>query len=454
MKIVAITACPAGIAHTYMAAKKLETTAQKLGHEIHVEKQGVKGIEDRLPAQAIADADVVILAVDAKVKEEERFEGKKVYRCPVSDPIKDAEKVFEEALSGDEKKSSIVAQLKNHILTGVSYMIPVVIGASLIMGIARVIAMGFGIGDIWDAKYAGEGVVGFLYTLNSLGGQALGLMLTVFAGYVSYSIADKAGLAAGFAGGMLANSIGAGFFGALAAGLFAGYFTKWLTKTVEFKGALSGLNLIVTALVTMTVTLLSVNYVIGVPFIWLNDALQAFLTNMSGANALVVAFIVGAMMCSDLGGPINKAAMVTAMGLISSGIYAPNTAAMIGIVIPVLGYGIYSIAFGKNMSAEFRDAGSASLVMGLVGVSEGAIPFTLANPKILVPANMIGGGVGAAVAVALGAVNITTLSGCYGWLLVTNWPAYVLGIVVGALIVAAGAFLARDSFKNEAQTPI
>lgn len=145
MKIVAITACPAGIAHTYMAAKKLETTAQKLGHEIHVEKQGVKGIEDRLPAQAIADADVVILAVDAKVKEEERFEGKKVYRCPVSDPIKDAEKVFEEALSGDEKKSSIVAQLKNHILTGVSYMIPVVIGASLIMGIARVIAMGFGI---------------------------------------------------------------------------------------------------------------------------------------------------------------------------------------------------------------------------------------------------------------------------------------------------------------------
>ena len=175
---------------------------------------------------------------------------------------------------------------------------------------------------------------------------------------------------------------------------------------------------------------------------------------MSGANAVVVAFIVGAMMCSDLGGPINKAAMVTAMGLISSGIYAPNTAAMIGIVIPVLGYGIYSIAFGKNMSAEFRDAGSASLVMGLVGVSEGAIPFTLANPKILVPANMIGGGVGAAVAVARGAVNITTLSGCYGWLLVTNWPAYVLGIVVGALIVAAGAFLARDSFKNEAQTLI
>lgn len=448
MKIVAITACPAGIAHTYMAAKKLETTAQSLGHEIHVEKQGVKGIEDRLSSDDIKQADVVILAVDAKVKEEERFEGKHVYRCPVSDPIKDAKAVIEAALSREEKKTSFLGELKNHVLTGVSYMIPLVIGSSLMMGIARVAAMAFGIGDIWDASYDVGGVIGFLYTLNNLGSIALGLMLTVFGGYVSYSIADKQGLAAGFAGGALANSIGAGFFGALAAGLFAGYFTKWFTKTVQFKGALSGLNLIVTALVSLAVTMLAINYVIGVPFIWLNTALTDFLTSMSGANSMIVAFIVGAMMCADLGGPINKAAMVTSMGLISSGVYAPNTAAMIGIVIPVLGYGIYSIAFGKQMSDEFRDAGSASLVMGLVGVSEGAIPFTLANPKILVPANIIGGGVGAAVAVGMGAVNTTTLSGCYGWLLVENPLAYVLGILVGALIVCGGAILAKKSFQE------
>lgn len=449
MKIVAITACPAGIAHTYMSAARLEAVAKDLGYEIKVEKQGAKGIENQLTDQDIKEADVVIFAVDTKVKMEERFNHKTVYKCSVSAPIKNAEEVIDNAIQNKKENISIGTQIKNHILTGVSYMIPVVIGSSLIMAIARMIAMAYGIGDIWMDTYAQGGVIGFLHTLNNLGSLGLGLMLPVFAGFISYSIADKQGLAAGLAGGLLASNIGAGFFGALAAGFLAGYMSKLLTEKMQFKGAASGLNAILVPLLSMLITLLGIQYVIGIPFVWLNKALTAFLTNMSGSNAVIVAFIVGAMMGSDLGGPINKAAMVTAMGLIESGIYAPNTAAMIAIVIPTLGYGVFSFISGKKISEEFRDAGSASFIMGLVGVSEGAIPFTLANPKILVPANMIGCGAGASIAVGLGALNITTLSGCYGWLLVQNWPIYVLGIVVGTAIIAAAAYVCRRSFAEE-----
>ena len=449
MRIVAITACPAGIAHTYMSATRLETVAKELGHTIKVEKQGAKGLEDELTAQEIKEADVVIFAVDTKVKQEERFKGKSIYRCTVTAPIKDAKQVIENAINNKVEKVGIGTQIKNHVLTGVSYMIPVVIGASLIMAIARVGAMAFGIGDIWAETYVQGGIIGFLHTLDGLGSTALGLMLPVFAGFISYSIADKQGLASGLAGGLLAKDIGAGFFGALAAGFLAGYVSKFLVEKCQFKGAASGLNAILVPLLSILITLLGINYVVGVPFIWLNNGLVAFLTSMSGANAIIVAFIVGAMMGSDLGGPINKAAMVTSMGLIESGIYAPNTAAMIAIVIPTLGYGVFTFFKGKNISQEFRDAGSASFIMGLVGVSEGAIPFTLANPKILVPTNMIGCGVGAAVAVGLGAVNITTLSGCYGWLLVQNWPIYVLGIVIGTLIIAGCAVLCQKSFVEE-----
>lgn len=449
MKIVAVTACPAGIAHTYMSAARLEAVAKELGHEMKVEKQGAKGLEDELTKAEIENADIVIFAVDTKVKQEERFKGKSIYRCSVSAPIKDAKQVIENAIDNKKENISIITQLKNHVLTGVSYMIPVVIGASLIMAIARVVAMAYGIGDIWLDTYAQGGMIGFLHTLDNLGSTALGLMLPVFAGFISYSIADKQGLASGIAGGLLAKEIGAGFFGALAAGFLAGYVSKFLVEKCQFKGAASGLNAILVPLCSMLITLLGINYIIGIPFIWLNEALVSFLTSMSGSNAIIVAFIVGAMMGSDLGGPINKAAMVTSMGLIESGIYAPNTAAMIAIVIPTLGYGIFSFIKGNGISEEFKDAGSASFIMGLVGVSEGAIPFTLANPKILVPANMIGCGAGAAVAVALGAVNITTLSGCYGWLLVQNWPIYVLGIVVGSLIIAGAAYFCRKSFVGE-----
>lgn len=453
MKIVAVTACPTGIAHTYMAATRMEQAAKKLGFSIKVEKQGINGIEDFLTQQEIDEADVVILAVETKVKDESRFNNVQVYRCPVVAPIKNAEEVFkkaEEERKTQSKPKTNHKRLKNHILTGVSYMIPLVIAASVIMGIARVGAMMFGITDIWDSVHEGANMIGFFHTLDGLGGLALSLMLPIFSGFIAYSIADKPGLASGFSGGLLANVIGAGFFGALASGLIAGYLTKFLTDHIKFKGALSSLGTVfITPVCSVMLTMLLINYVVGVPFTFLNLYLIEMLNNMNEGSAVIMAIIIGAMVGFDLGGPVNKAAVVTAMGLIASGVLGPNTAAQVAIIVPALGYGIASLFFGKTMSASFKNAGNASFIMGLVGVSEGAIPFTLANPKVFVFFNMLGCAVASAIAVGFGAVNSIPISGIYGWLLVANWPIYVIAIVIGSAIVTLGAYLNHKAFQQE-----
>ncbi len=462
MKIVAITACPTGVAHTYMAAEKLEINAKKLGYDIHVEKQGALGIEDRIPEEKIKAADLVIFAVEVAVKEQERFDGKKVYKCPVALPIKENENIFnlamneammQEGTNGTKKQeiSSEQKSLKQHILTGVSYIIPIVIAASVIMGIARIGGMFLNVTDIWNADYASSGgMLSFFHTLDGLGGTALGLMLPILAGFIAYSIADKPGLASGFTGGMIASNIGAGFFGALFAGLFAGYCTKFLVDNIKIKGAASSVGPVFLIPVgSVLATVLVTNYIIGVPFTAFNTLLESTLSNLSGTSAVMMAIILGAMVGFDLGGPVNKAAVVTAMGLIESGLYLPNTAVQVAIIIPTLGYGIATMIKGSKFSESYRNAGSASFIMGIVGISEGAIPFTLANPQKLVFFNVLGCSVGAAIAVGLGAVNQIPISGIYGWILVENWPIYVLGVLVGSLVVAAGALICSDSFSGD-----
>ncbi len=453
MKIVAITSCPTGVAHTYMAAKRLEQEAKKLGYQIKVEKQGAKGIEDRLTQKEVDEADLVIFAVETNVQEEERFANKKVYHCPVAAPIKDPAKVFEDAIAAKTGEQVVKkSYFKKHILTGVSYMIPIVIAASVIMGIARIGGMAFNVTDIWDASHAGKGLLGFFHTLDGLGGTALGLMLPVFAGFTAYSIGNKPALASGFAGGMLAKNIDSGFFGALAAGLIAGYLTKYLVDHLKFNGAKASLATVFLIPVGSVLgTMLIVQFVVGTPFSMLNTFLIQSLNSLDGSSAIVMALIVGAMVGFDLGGPVNKAAVVTAMGLLESGVYGPNTAAQVAIIVPALGYGVASLLKKHQFSESFKNAGSASLIMGLVGVSEGAIPFTLANPKLLVLFNMAGCAIASALAVGLGAVNQIPISGIYGWLLVDRWPIYVLAIVVGTLIVSLGAILSKDAFLSDAE---
>lgn len=449
MKIVAITACPSGVAHTYMAAARLESVAKQMGHTIKVEKQGAKGIENKLSKTEIDEADIVIFAVETKVKEEERFSDKKVYKCSVTAPIKDAKSVIETASSEQENKVSLVSELKNHLLTGVSYMLPLALGASFVMGLAQTVARIYGIEDIGNIKYSINGIIGFIHTLNSLGEMSLGLMLPVLAGFIAYSIAEKNGLITGFVGGFLAKELGSGFFGVLAVGIIAGYLTKFLSNKIEFKGSLSGLNSDFISMFSILLILLVVVYIINFPFAWFNHKLVYFFMNMTTAEAVTLAFIIGALLGIDLGGPINKVILVIAIGIMESKIYVPNTAVMIAIVIPAIGYGIFSILAKKSLPEKYIKDGKESLKMGLIGISEGAISFTQKNTKYLIPINMVGCGIGAAIAVGFGAINITTIAGCYGWLLVENWPVYILGVGIGAFVIAIGAMFCISSFKED-----
>ncbi|EHJ01231.1 PTS system, fructose subfamily, IIC subunit [Clostridium sp. DL-VIII] len=345
-----------------------------------------------------------------------------------------------------------LANLKRHVLTGVSYMIPFTIAGAVIMGIARVGGMIYGVTDIWDASHkTAQGLIPFFNTLDGLGGLALGLMLPVFAGFIAYSIADRPGLVAGFVGGVLANNLGTGFLGALAAGLVAGYIVSFLAANIKLpESASSIIPVFILPVFGTLFTVLIMQYIIGQPFSALNSALVQWMSGMStGSSSLVLALVVGGMVGFDLGGPINKAAVVTAMALISEKLFIANTAAQVAIIIPTLGYGLATFIRRKKFSNELSEAGKASFIMGLVGISEGAIPFTLVNPIRMIPVNVVGCAVGAAIAVSLGAVNSIPISGIYGWLLVEKWPVYVLGILVGSLIVAVGAIIFGKGFDSD-----
>lgn len=346
----------------------------------------------------------------------------------------------------------ILQDIKNHILTGVSYMIPFTIAGAVIMGFARVGGMFYGVTDIWDASHeTAVGLIPFFHTLDGLGGIALGMMLPIFSGFIAYSISDRPAICAGIVGGLLAKTLDTGFLGALIAGLVAGYVVKFMAEKIKLpESASSVLPVFILPVFGSLFTLLFVQYIIGEPFAALNKAMVAWVSAMSnGGNALILAMIIGAMVGFDLGGPVNKAAVVTSMALISDGLFLANTAAQVAIIIPTLGYGIATFIKKTKFAAGFREVGKASLIMGLVGISEGAIPFTLVNPTRLMPINMVGCAVGSGIAVLGGAVNEIPISGCYGWLLVNNFPVYVLGIFVGAIIIALGAILFGKGFDEE-----
>ncbi len=344
---------------------------------------------------------------------------------------------------GGGAKSSTGTEVKNAIMTGVSYMLPFVIAGAVIMGIARIGASMYGIDNIWDANHeqAASIVVQMLHKFDGFGGLALSLMLPIVAGYISFAIANKPGIAPGMVGGLLASNLGTGFLGALAAGFVAGYVVRLLTAKVKLPRSLASAGPIFILPVGGTLlTCIIMAFVIGTPLAALNRGMEAWLLAMSGTNKVILAAVVGGMVGFDLGGPVNKAAVTTAMALLASGIYDPNTAAQVAIIIPPIGLGVASLIWKHRFPESLQEAGKASTLMGLIGVSEGAIPFALANPKIII-INVIGTATGAAMAVGLGAVNHAPISGFYGWLAVDGWPIYILSIAVGSAIVAVGSLL-------------
>lgn len=334
---------------------------------------------------------------------------------------------------------NVLSEIKNHVLTGISYMIPLVIAGAVIMAISRVGGSIYGIKDIWDEKYvhSGNAVIQLLHSIDGFGGTALGLMFPIISAFIAYSVVDKLGVAPGLVGGMLVKDINAGFLGAIASGLIAGYICLLIKDNIKLAKTMESVVPVFLVPVLGTLgTLLLINYVIGVPFTALNVGLEHWLNGLSGGNQIIMATVVGAMVGFDLGGPVNKAAVTTAMALLTSQVYAPNTAAQVAIIIPPIGLGLATIFAKNKYNTELREAGKSAIIMGLVGVSEGAIPFAVENPTKVVPSTVIGSAIGSAMAVGLGAVNEAPISGFYGWFTVQSWPIYVISIATGSIFVA------------------
>jgi PTS system fructose-specific IIC component len=463
--IIAITACATGIAHTYLAADALEKAGEKLDIKIYAEKQGANGIEGAPSEDIIKKADGLIIATDVAPKNLERFAGLPFIKTRVAAPLKDAEGLINKVLDnpdgimeGDPTTAKettttgtgLASDIKRHFMTGVSYMIPLVIAGAVIMGIARIGGSIFDVKDIWDASHmdSGNALVKLFHIMDGIGGRALGLMLPFIAGFIAFSVSDKAGLVPGFIGGLLAKELNTGFLGALIAGLIAGYCVKWILKNIKLPGFASGITAIFIAPVLGTlITALAMLYIVGDPLAIMNKGLETWLMGLSGGNKLIMAAIIGGMVGFDLGGPVNKAAVTTAMALLASGITAPNTAAQVAIIVPPIGLGLATVLGKTKYNLALQEAGKSSILMGLVGISEGAIPFAIESPLKVIPVTVIGSAIASAMAVGLSANNPAPISGFYGWFAVENWPLYVLSIFTGSIFIAVTSVALR---KKEA----
>lgn len=341
--------------------------------------------------------------------------------------------------------------LEGHFMSAISYILPLIIGSSLLIAVVKIIGLANGITDL--STYAdSSGFYHILYNLEQVGWTGIGLMNAIFAGYLAYSISDKPGLASGFIGGMVANNLQMGFIGALIAGLFAGWITNVVKNKVKLSGAFSGLvPLVILPLITVGSTAILIAVILSGPLAAANTAMVDWVTAISqnSTQFFFVAIILGAMIGFDLGGPVNKAAWMAGNALLLSGIYLPAIVINIAICTPPLGYGIATLINKKNFSTTFRDAGLGAVVMGFIGITEGAIPFTLKHPLKLVPINMLGCAVAAGVTIALGAYEIMPpVGGLYGFITVGNGFAYLIGGLAGAMVIALFAAF-RVDFTDE-----
>ncbi|ANS87557.1 Protein-N(pi)-phosphohistidine--sugar phosphotransferase [Vibrio scophthalmi] len=433
-RIVAITACPTGVAHTFMAAEALEKQAQVMGHQIKVETRGSVGAKNQLSAQEIADADLVIIAADIEVPLE-RFNGKKLYKTSTGLALKKTEQEITTAFANatpftasagatnsatDEKKG-----VYKHLMTGVSHMLPVVVAGGLIIALSFV----FGIN-----AFEKEGTLAAaLMTIG--GGSAFALMIPVLAGFIAFSIADRPGLAPGLVGGMLASSTGAGFLGGIAAGFIAGYAAKFIADKLQLPQSMQALKpILIIPFVATLFTGLVMIYIVGGPVAGIMTALTDFLNNMGSDSAVMLGIVLGAMMCFDLGGPVNKAAYAFGVGLLASQTYAPMAAIMAAGMVPALGMGLATFLAKSKFEQSEREAGKASFVLGLCFISEGAIPFAAKDPIRVIPSCMAGGALTGALSMLFGA----KLMAPHGGLFVLLIPNAVSPVLMYLVAIAAG----------------
>jgi fructose PTS system EIIBC or EIIC component len=452
-KLVAITACPTGIAHTFMAAEALKKATAALGHDIRVETQGSVGAKNQLTPEEIAAADAVVIAADTNV-DLARFAGKSLIRVSTKDAMHHGQKVITDALqkpapganaspvAADASLAHNVEQLKaergrsrtgayKHLMTGVSHMLPVVIAGGL------AIALAFAVGGI----YAGNEKGTFAAALSQIGGSAaFQLMVAVLSGYIAFSIADRPGLAPGLVGGFLAQQLGAGFLGGIVSGFLAGYLTLFLARTIKLPENLEGLKpvLILPFLSTLTVGLLMI-FVIAPPVQAILTTMTDWLNSMRGANALLLGVILGAMMAFDMGGPVNKAAYTFGVGLLGSHVYTPMAAIMAAGMTPPLGIALAVFLAKNRFDPDERKAGGAAAVLGLAFITEGAIPFAAKSPLRVIPALVVGSAVTGALSMVSGVQLLVPHGGVFALLIpgaVTHLFAYAVAIVIGTAVTA------------------
>lgn len=409
--IVCVTACPAGIAHTYMAAEYLEKAGRKLGVNVYVEKQGANGIEGRLTADQLNSATACIFAAEVAIKESERFNGIPALSVPVAEPIRHAEALIQQSLTlerGDETRTvqqdtqpvkSVKTELKQALLSGISFAVPLIVAGGTVLAVAVLLSQIFGLQDLFNEENS------WLWMYRKLGGGLLGiLMVPVLAAYTAYSLADKPALAPGFAAGLAANMIGSGFLGAVVGGLIAGYLIRWMKNHLRLSSKFNGFLTFYLYPVLGTLGAGSLMlFVVGEPVAWINNSLTAWLNGLSGSNALLLGAILGFMCTFDLGGPVNKAAYAFCLGAMANGVYGPY--AIFASVKMVSAFTVTaSTMLAPRLFKEFEiETGKSTWLLGLAGITEGAIPMAIEDPLRVIGSFVLGSMVTGAI---VGAMNI------------------------------------------------
>lgn len=451
---VAVTACPTGIAHTYMAAEAIEKKAKELGYQVKVETRGSAGAKNVLTDDEIAKATGVIVACDTNVPTD-RFDGKKVIECQVSDGINKTEELVKRIAAGDAPvfkasgkkeashssiggKESIGHQIYKHLMNGVSHMLPFVVGGGILIAIAFLID-GFSVdlNSLPADQRANFGTITQGAALfKGIGGTAFGFMLPILAGFIAMSIADRPGLAVGFVGGSIAANGTSGFLGALVAGFVAGYIVNLLKKIFsKLPESLDGVKpVLLYPLLGIFLIGVIMQFVVEPPIGALNTAINNGLNGLNGASAVVLGVLLGGMMAIDMGGPVNKAAYVFGTASIAAGNYNIMAAVMIGGMVPPLAIALATIFFKNKFTAEERKAGPTNFIMGLSFITEGAIPFAASDPLHVLPACAVGSAVAGGLSMAFGCTLMAPHGGIFVVPTIGNPLMYLVALVIGAFI--------------------
>ena len=454
-KILAVTSCPTGIAHTYMAAEGIEKAAKARGCFVKVETRGSGGAKNVLTDREIQEADCIIVAADAQVPMD-RFDGKKVIECQVSDGISKADTLLERAVNGDapvyhasgavQKSSqtksggSVGHQIYTQLMNGVSHMLPFVVGGGILIVIAFLIdCFSVDMNSLPMDQRADFGTITPVAALfKSIGGTAFAFMLPVLAGFIAMAVGDRPALAVGFVGGMIASQGQSGFLGALAAGFAAGYLIRLLRRVCDkLPQAIEKIApVLIYPVVGILVMGLLMTFVVEPIMGGINTALNNGLTSMSGSSKIILGLILGAMMAIDMGGPFNKAAYVFGTASIAAGNYDIMAAVMIGCMTPPCAIALATLLFKNKFTREQREAGPTNFIMGLAFITEGAIPFAASDPLHVIPACMIGSGAAGALSMLFNCTLMAPHGGIFVFPVVGNAVMYLVALVAGTIVSA------------------